>query len=402
MFFGKEEPQKQINIKEFEELVNNLFNKKIAKLENKASQLMKKINDSRNDFIEACNVFEKLEVEPDTEDLGTSKPSEIKSSKHLYVGALKRLLLKTSSFQNKTLYHKYDNFLAENELLLNDILKVNNTFRKVLYGYSSSLENFKRTFSTYEVTTKHLRGELDKFTEELNEYNKIIQAYEKFSEKLEEKRFLKNELDNISAQNSYEGMQNTNKNIEIAMKECTSKLYDLDIKISVLKSKIAVIFGNLEKAAKKFDYTSTSKIKIADYANEYKFETLKDLEIYEDFLKQVVSMEEYINKNKENIKNYSNVKDSIYKILQGRLKEHIDEFNALNENKKIINAEFKNLQNESKKQTNIENSKMKKKETIEMLNKNINGIDSEINAKKRSLENLIYEAYKKKILLIID
>jgi chromosome segregation ATPase len=363
---------------------------------------MKKINDSRNDFIEACNVFEKLEVEPDTEDLGTSKPSEIKSSKHLYVEALKRLLLKTSSFQNKTLYHKYGNFLAENELLLNDILKVNNTFRKVLYGYSSSLENFKRTFSTYEATTKHLRGELDKFTEELNEYNKIIQEYEKFSEKLEEKRFLKNELDNISAQNSYEGMQNTNKNIEVAMKECTSKLYDLDTKISVLKSKIAVIFGNLEKAAKKFDYTSTSKIKIADYANEYKFETLKDLETYEDFLKQVVSMEEYINKNKENIKNYSNVKDIIYKILQGRLKEYIDEFNALNENKKIINAEFKNLQNESKKQTNIENSKMKKKETIEMLNKNINGIDSEINAKKRSLENLVYEAYKKKILLIID
>ena len=104
MFFGKEEPQKQVNIKEFEGLVNDLFNKKIAKLENKALQLMKRINDSRNDFMNACDVFEKLEAEPDTEDLGTSKPNEIKSSKHLYVEALKRLLLKTSSIQSRDFY----------------------------------------------------------------------------------------------------------------------------------------------------------------------------------------------------------------------------------------------------------------------------------------------------------
>ncbi len=401
MFFGKEEPQKQVNIKEFEGLVNDLFNKKIAKLENKALQLMKRINDSRNDFMNACDVFEKLEAEPDTEDLGTSKPNEIKSSKHLYVEALKRLLLKTSSIQSKTLYHKYDNFLVENELLLNDILKVNNTFRKVLYGYSSNLENFKKTFSTYEAATKHLRGELDKFTEELNEYNKIIQVYEKFLEKLEEKRFLKKELDNISVQNSYEVPQNINK-IEISIKEYASELYKLDAKMSVLKSNMAVIFGNLEKVAKKFDYTSTSKIKIADYMGMHTFETLKNPEIYEDFLKQIVSMEEHINKNKENIKNYDNIKDNIHKILQGKLKEYIDEFDILNENKKTINAKFKDLQNELKRQTNIEDSKIKKKETIKMLIKNIDEIEGEINTKKQFLENLIYEVYKKKISLFID
>ncbi len=401
MFFGKEEPQKQVNIKEFEGLVNDLFNKKIAKLENKALQLMKRINDSRNDFMNACDVFEKLEAEPDTEDLGTSKPNEIKSSKHLYVEALKRLLLKTSSIQSKTLYHKYDNFLVENELLLNDILKVNNTFRKVLYGYSSNLENFKKTFSTYEAATKHLRSELDKFTEELNEYNKIIQVYEKFLEKLEEKRFLKKELDNISVQNSYEVPQNINK-IEISIKEYASELYELDAKMSVLKSNMAVIFGNLEKVAKKFDYTSTSKIKIADYMGMHTFETLKNPEIYEDFLKQIVSMEEYINKNKENIKNYDNIKDNIHKILQGKLKEYIDEFDILNENKKTINAKFKDLQNELKRQTNIEDSKIKKKETIKMLIKNIDEIEGEINTKKQFLENLIYEVYKKKISLFID
>lgn len=401
MFFGKEEPQKQVNIKEFEGLVNDLFNKKIAKLENKALQLMKRINDSRNDFMNACDVFEKLEAEPDTEDLGTSKPNEIKSSKHLYVEALKRLLLKTSSIQSKTLYHKYDNFLVENELLLNDILKVNNTFRKVLYGYSSNLENFKKTFSTYEAATKHLRSELDKFTEELNEYNKIIQVYEKFLEKLEEKRFLKKELDNISVQNSYEVPQNINK-IEISIKEYASELYELDAKMSVLKSNMAVIFGNLEKVAKKFDYTSTSKIKIADYMGMHTFETLKNPEIYEDFLKQIVSMEEHINKNKENIKNYDNIKDNIHKILQGKLKEYIDEFDILNENKKTINAKFKDLQNELKRQTNIEDSKIKKKETIKMLIKNIDEIEGEINTKKQFLENLIYEVYKKKISLFID
>ena len=401
MFFGKEEPQKQVNIKEFEGLVNDLFNKKIAKLENKALQLMKRINDSRNDFMNACDVFEKLEAEPDTEDLGTSKPNEIKSSKHLYVEALKRLLLKTSSIQSKTLYHKYDNFLVENELLLNDILKVNNTFRKVLYGYSSNLENFKKTFSTYEAATKHLRSELDKFTEELNEYNKIIQVYEKFLEKLEEKRFLKKELDNISVQNSYEVPQNINK-IEISIKEYASELYELDAKMSVLKSNMAVIFGNLEKVAKKFDYTSTSKIKIADYMGMHTFETLKNPEIYEDFLKQIVSMGEYINKNKENIKNYDNIKDNIHKILQGKLKEYIDEFDILNENKKTINAKFKDLQNELKRQTNIEDSKIKKKETIKMLIKNIDEIEGEINTKKQFLENLIYEVYKKKISLFID
>ncbi len=402
MFFGREEPKKEINLKEFEEFVNDLFNKKIVKLENKALSLITKINEYRKAFIDTCDDFEKLETEPDIEDIGMSNSKQIKISKSIYVLTLKRTLIKINLIQNqKILYHKYEQFFAENEVLLNNILKVNNTFKKVLYCYSNNLDNFKRTFSAYEDVTKHLKNELNKYTIDLDNHNEIIDKYNEIIEKLEEKKVSDNELIIKSSQNSSENQsQKIDKNIETSIKKSIFKISNLNIKISNLKSNINNIFGNLNKTAKKFDYTSKNKIKIEEYKNEYKFKMLSEPKIYEDFLKQIICMKEYINKNKIDIKNFINVKSSLDLILEGKLKEYVDELNILNKDKNNRTIELIYLQNELKKQISIENSKINKKELLKTLNKDINELEEEINKNILSLEKEVYEIYRKKILII--
>ncbi len=401
MFFGRAEPE-PININAFDEFVTGLFNKKIAQLDNKAMQFVIKIEDSKKAFIETCNDFEKLEQEPDNEAIGFSKSEQVKYNKYLYALALKRIFEKTNiAHKPKTLYHKYQAFAAENELILSSILKVNNTFKTVLYAYSRSLDNFRNLFSIYENTVKKLKNELDKYSLDMNEYNAIINTYEKLTDQLLDKAGLEQELAGIAMQNPNKASpKNPGNELEALAQEYTSRISSANAKISSLKLSAISLFSHLDKAAKKFDHSSDAKIKIREYMNEKGLEILSNSEIYNNFLKQVIALKRYIKENEGDIKNSADAENSIDIILSGKLKEYIDRLNILNKEKHTINTELISLKNELKAIENTNNLQEQIHQDYEILNKGIFELGEKIYANKRLLERLVDDAYKNKITII--
>lgn len=400
MFFGRTEP-KSININAFDELITDLFNKKIAKLDNKAMQFMIKIEDSKKAFIETCNDFEKLEDEPDIEAIGFSKSEQVKYNKHLYVLALKRIFEKTNIMHKpKTAYHKCQEFAAENELMLSSILKVNNTFKTVLYAYSRNLDNFRNLFSIYENAVKKLKNEIDKYSQDMNEYSTIMNMYEKLADQLLDKAGLEQELAGIAVQNPSKISSKNNNELEALAQEYASRISSTNAKISSLKLNIISLFSHLDKPAKKFDYSSNAKIKIREHMNERGLEMLGNPKIYNDFLKQIIALKKYIKENEANIKNSADAENNIDIVLSGKLKDYIDKLNILNNEKNTTNTELANLKNELKAIENTNTLQEQMHQDYEIINKDILEIKEKISTNKKLLESLVNNAYKDKITII--
>src|SRR5271156_3098190 len=91
MLFGKE-GKDTVSLGQLDGLLNSSLNRKLANLDARASNIAKDMQRSKLQFSEACREFEKLQIEPEKENMYINNVSVIKNQKPFYSTALRRII----------------------------------------------------------------------------------------------------------------------------------------------------------------------------------------------------------------------------------------------------------------------------------------------------------------------
>ena len=164
MLFGKGDKAEEVESGELDALLNSLFNRKIGSFGSKASGITKDLERARLQFGDACRKFDQLNAEPEVENIYIDTSAFVKSQKGFYSTALRRVIEDWEIFgaESSNAYNKYMMVLSNAERFINETLRTNSNFKKVLLSYPDHLDNFKKSFSLIERYRDNLKNELSR------------------------------------------------------------------------------------------------------------------------------------------------------------------------------------------------------------------------------------------------
>lgn len=214
MLFGSSSNTEELSLEKLEETLNSSFNRKLNTLESKASRIVNDLSSIKIQFIEACDKFEKLDIEPENENIYIDTTSFVKSQKGFYAKTLKSLIKEWNLSGNEApnIYDNYNLVLANTEKSINEILQANNRFKKVLYSYADHLDYFKKHFSMIERYRDSLKSEIEKVGNERLEYNSINSQITKLNSLIEEFHFVDKNIISLNETVKFNsGVENSNE-----------------------------------------------------------------------------------------------------------------------------------------------------------------------------------------------
>jgi hypothetical protein len=329
--FGKPAPEVKLDLSQLPLYLDTCFDNKLRKLESNAEQLINEIERSKSEFESACDAFDRSEEAPDTEYTPRISASYIKSSKSAYIKSLHSIFTQhRHAAGSGNIYSKYSYEQAEIEDLINSVLKTNMQFNSVLLGYSSSLGNFKRTFSVIERCNKNLKGELGLWSREVEEYRAVSESLHKLEASIEERDKIKYAMkEGIDASKSHpidsEGIKN---DLTKKFDEEKSKLRHIETRRSALEANMASILLPLERAARKYDHYVGGRSNFTDYITK-PLENITDKSTHDQFMHIVDSLSKEIDSGKLEIKNRGLAIHSVEAVKKGEVMDAISEIRSL-------------------------------------------------------------------------
>jgi hypothetical protein len=394
-----------IEVASLHQMLNALFDKKLAKLESKASGIVKEMNSVRRQFLDACDRFEKLDAMPDTEDIYNPNINSIKTQKDLYARSIRKVIgdLQTATEGAQNTYERYARILANVESSNTEMLRTNARFRIVLHCYAKHLGGFKRSESDLEKLIAAMKNELERRGAELYEYNKV-------NDQILELRLRLDELHNLENRNKALGAgsaRNISASIDRDESETASMLESkreeertVSSQVADLNSAITSLVAPLEKAAKKFDHMSTSKKQlhrlVSDAAN-----TIGDESGYLEFMAMVKELKERLDEGKISVKNHDAVSSAAERLLDSDIYSMIKSVRSANERKRKMEADIANLKMEMNHIKSYRENTEKTVNSIEEMKKIISDVQGSMSYSKTAVEKSFLEHYGKRIRIAL-
>jgi len=403
MFFGRNELE-NIKFDALDKLLISLFEKKLGQLDAKTRAIIKELNQARLEFVDACNKFEKLDVEPYTEDIRFANVNFIKGQKELYATALLRIISKMSlEADDAVYYNRYRLVLSNVDETTNEILKANAHFKLVMYCYSSYIGNFKRSFSAIGRFREALRHELDSKSKEALEYAKLKEQITRLNLQVEELETLNHNINALkevlnSKDKGMAGKDEEELSESLSIKK--TELSKLNDELSKLSERISVLTIPLERPSKKLDHLSPRKKPLYYFiANPVKH--ISNETEYNEFVVLVNELKEAVDKRTIEIKNRAGTISLIYALLNSDLYNIINTFKLLQQKRSEVGDEIKSLEiifEGIKKGKDTSNEIIRDMATTEERVKEITKL---ITSTKSTIETMFSSYYRKSISIIL-
>ncbi len=404
MIFGGGEPDK-VEINALEAKLNELFDKKLESLDSKASSIVREFGRAKEQFGNACDLFEQLDAQPDTEDLYNANVNAIRNQKSLYARALKKIIadLELAPEGAPNRYNRYFQILANVEACNTEMLRTNAHFRLVVHCYSNHLGNFKKSSSYMEKLMAMMKSELDRRKTELSEYNSIREQILKLDIQAKELEVLKSRNESMRkgpGQDRTSSIDREEHDFAAQLESKRSELASLRSQASSLHESVMSLVTPLDRAAKKFDYMSARKRPLHAFVSDPVSNLSSETE-YGEFKKMVGELKENLDAGKIDIKNSAAVSGAAARILDSDIYAMAESFRFMSDKKLKLENDVKNLEMELNYIGTYKMNAEKATHSIEAMQKSIQDVQHSLETSKSAIEKLFLDHYGKRISILL-
>lgn len=405
MFFGKREPE-GVAPDGLENLLTNLFEKKIGQFEPKAHGILENMKEARKEFIAACDELETLDAEPYTEDLYFASVSSIKNQKILYTKSIRRIAndMRLETAGGLTSYERYGLTLGGVEDAITEMLKTNASFKTVLYSYSNHFGSFKKAFSGIEKCRDELRREISNKANEAAEYAKIREEISRFNSGREELTTLEQSISALESslnRRNGAGLEDERGKILKNLEEKRREFSDMTVDATRLSEKISLLTAPLERSARKQDHLSLKKAMLSSFIYD-PINKINGEAQYGEFVSLLNEMKENVEKGEIDTKNKEGTLKSISMLLNSDIYSTINSFNSLQERKGVVGEEVKILERTLNELKKGRDSAEKTEKDITLMKEEAEVARKSIISGKSSIERMFSEYYRRQITVIMD
>ncbi len=403
MFFGRGSPQ-SISLDRLGSLINASFEKKLGSFGEHAARITESMLQSKNQFLDACDRFETLDVEPYTEDIYSPNIHLIKTQKTIYAKALKRVAEGISQEGSGVLntYERYLAILSNAEGALQEILRMNASYKQVVYCYSNHLREFKKSFSDLERHVQLLKRELDRRSGDFSEYKSLEAVASKINAQSSELAMLESSLEAASGPQGREGAAAAHSSEEEISKKISAKRLEsvaLDRTASDLTAKISLLTLPLERAARKFDHLSVSRKRLRDFIMD-PIGAIKDETSYAEFVALVKELKSFSEAGKIDIKNRDDLNAEITSLLDSDIYYLISSLRSMHASKSGISDEIMLLERTLKEVEESRGSERKAAQEAEEIRESIKRVSASRDAAKSQAEMEFMQYYGIRVSII--
>ena len=381
-------------------LLNEQFSRKLSGLDSRCVRLVNGISSSRDALAAACDDFGNLASEPDMEYAYVTSTTYLKDMKGSYVTALKRVLSSgIGESVHPTKYHRYEAELAAAEEMINGILRTNKTFKLVLDGYANHLDRFKKAFSAIESYTGELRAQVALHTADKDQYNELQGRIEHLAALTEEHMLLRSQLAELG--NSTEpDAGSLPESVDAARKSIDAKKAEIDGlsgEIATASAGASVMLAQIEKAARKHDHLSASKVKLSSFIEDKRLV----VEHYQEFLVQVDALGKEIDDGKVAVKNKEEAMRAVRMLKSGGLIEQLERVKALEDRRSAAEAQIREFEKVEREFSAIESRKKEGQAAMQGTKLRLERTAEDMEAEKTVIEQLFAGYYKKQIRILL-
>jgi hypothetical protein len=397
MFFGGKGRAESFRQEELPLLLNTLFDAKLGSLRDRAMESAEELRRAQAQFISACDRFEKIEAEPDTEDLYVFNISFVKSQKAPYAIAERRVMesLVTEPKGALTFYDYCKAIADESERVTKEVLKTNATFKQVVQCYSNHIVDLKKSLSVIEKISGSLKAELERRSDEIADYRNVkdsVSRLERLSESIAVTRARIEELKKAPASSSGNGEEAAGS----AFESKRAELSKLESEASALKNSIMQLLAPLDRAAKKFDYASARKrqlhVLIEDPESSVKSEA-----DYGEFKEMIAELAKALDEGRIDVKNSKEAARDSRRVLESNVYFQILSLLSLNSRIREASEQARDLEVRLKTAKDVKHTAEMRRKEIEELGNKARDDERVLITERHAVEKLFLDRYGKRI-----
>ncbi len=360
-FFNKEPKQVDLALDSCEGYLNEKFEALSSPVIDRCSPILGRLASALDSFSASVEKFSKIEKDPDEEFTGRVSISFIKAQKPKYVESLNNSIASLNealeSIKYDTKYEDIRGVQVTYADFISRLLSINANFKGVVMGYSEEMKLFKKPFQLLEKNLKDLEYELNKFEQGFRSY---IALRDEIAKAIS----LKNEL-SISTVDEAEPLSDSNGEsleakkgeIESGLNAVKSSILHVENRYNSIKSEIELVLKPLERAARKYDHSSSSKTSLASILSSPISRIGSELS-YVGFIAMLKDMGAKVSDGSIKIDNAAQIQEQINDAINAGIDSAIAEASSLMKQKAELELQEKDYGNRlyetRKKATSIE------------------------------------------------
>ena len=407
MLFKKQEVPDNVDIDGLDELLNTLFEKNSERFVTQARRAAEKIHKGLEMFVRSIDALDSYGGEPDDEFIGSNSISVARVQKGNYISALKSALsaLKDGSGPEgvETRFEALQLEKVSYESFISKVLSINSNFKIVVLGYAAQMGPFKKAFSAIENGVKDLGRELEKGSEQLNQYSTLKSLIDRLNLLTEEFRVLSEKMQSsedigISKKEGDDALAAT-KVVEIRREKLVTGASAIRQRIDYISMGISNLLLPIERAARKYDHEKKKGARLSDYISNLHSMAFGDAENAE-FLSLLSGLKKSILEGAIDVKNQNGVVSHIDLISSARIADSVNEMRQLKSELEEVEGEIKACGEEmlalKSKRFNSESALKERSHIAEKSSR----LEEEISSTKLTIAKLFGEYYRKQIRVV--
>ena len=402
MLFGGDSEHK-VGLGQLDAEVDRLFDRRVARLADRASKISKEIKQAKLEFISACEKFDRIKEEPDLERERWMNPGFIKNQKAVYAVALKTLFSNNPDLPGSTHYARYKAELSSIESLIAEMLKINSRNKAVIYAYPNHLESFKSAQAHLERLAVGLRLELDRVKAEFGEYDEInghLITISALSEEIGATEERLGELESGAPKRLTGKEGDTMAETEAILASKRKELSAIEVRRNEISSKIVSLVMPLEKAARIYDHSSLKKRKLSDII-AYPIQAFGSEGGFEGFMGLLEELKGSVEARRIEVKKPAETLAQISKIKSTDIYEMISALGLVEKEVRSAEGEirfFERSLDEIKNEMTMLETRIK---TINNVKNGIKSLKGSLAMERTAVEQLVMKYYKKKLVIAV-
>ncbi len=397
-------PAEKVGVDDLLVHLNKAFNLKLDVLDRKGAAILSRVDASMKMFIAACDELEALDAEPNIEFAFGGRVNYLKGLKNSYALALKNAIAsREREGESYTVYGRYRAELEELDSTMTKILQTNLKFKHILSAYGNELKGFKRHYESLEQLRDDLKREIESRTGEFREYEAVLLEISELHRIRDESGRLAGELATIraSVEASTAFPAADLAALKAQLSAASAQARSASERLAATRAEIAIAVQPIERAAKKFDYSSGSMLKISPIAEDPAAQLVDGHVGYQDFLRSVDAMGGKLSSGELEVSGKDRVMQSVYRIMGGEVEKQIVQARALAQEKDQLEAAARAMTAE----INILSSAGESRSRLQQRTSEIERIRVQLSAeasdRARSIERLFSKHYRKKIEVML-
>ncbi len=399
MLFGGKAKAENVEPGELRALLDSSFDAKLGQFWKRVENETEELRRARQQFIDACDRFERIDPEPYTEDLYSVNVNFIRGQKNLYAEALKRLAkdLVPESVRAANAYEECEAVASHVERVSAELLKTNATFRLVVHCYPNHLGDFKRSFSSVERLTRQLRAELERKSREFAEYRAVregISRFESYGMELEQMMQMINELRRGLAPGGGDASDIGQRDLAEKLSAKRAELARATSESSDLRNRIDLLAAPLERPARKFDHLSARKRQLHAFIED-PMGTLSGEAEYAEFKTLVQQLVEAVNSGAIDIKNREDTLRAASTLLSSDIRSLIASFRSVRQRRSDLEGEVRSLERTLNSLKEGKTASESAAHRVETLEKRIAETAKAREAERAAVEKLFLDDYRR-------